>query len=313
MEENKNTFQVVITHQPGIDQDKHLVIRKLAALFKIDEAKAALLLTKPESIIKDNIDEATANKYLAAVQKTGAHCQIINKAAEQELPDIIEPIKPEAPQFIRHTEHSEAPEKVRDLEMALVEREKKQEKETREKLSSLQNFHSEAFCPQCGTIRSNEHAVCLHCGYDPGAKNTSTGTFKKLVYVLVALFSLIALTMFAGLPFYQQYTLKSRIASGLQLAFDTRNQVAEFIERTRFWPNQNIDAGLAKHISNDVIESIVITDKSVMTVTLKAEITGASNQTIIFTPALLKGKLVWNCTHGTLSNDYRPPICKQAN
>ena len=310
MEENKNTYQVVITNQLNDGQDKNLVITKLAAVFKVDEAKAAQLLAKPKSIVKDNTDEATAKKYLAAIQKTGAHCEIINKADDEELPGIIEP----PAQFVRHTEHSEAPKKIHDVELAMVEREQKQEKDTREKLSSLQDFQKEAFCPECGTIRSDENATCLHCGYDPKAKNKSSGNFKKLAYVIVAVVALIAVIMIAGLPYYQQFALKGKIQDGLQLAFDTRNQVTEFIERTNFWPNQNIDANLPKNINNDVIESIVISDKAVMTITLKAEVVNSiPGQTLVFVPNILKGKLVWNCTGGTAGNEYRPDICKKAN
>ncbi len=312
MDENKNTYQVVITNKLNDDQDKNLIITKLAAVFKVDETKAAQLLAKPQSIVKDNTDEATAKKYLAAIQKTGAHCEIINKADEEELPDIIEPVKPEPAQFVRHTEHSEAPKKFHDVELAMVEREQKQEKETREKLSSLQDFKEQAFCPECGTIRSDENATCLHCGYDPKTKNQSSGNFKKLAYVFIAVVTLIAVIMFAGLPYYQQFALKGKIQNGLQLAFDTRNQVTEFIERTNFWPNQNIDANLPKNISNDVIESIVIGDKAVITITLRAEaVNNLPGQTLIFVPNTLKGKLVWNCTGGTAMDEYRPDICKK--
>ncbi|HEY9050571.1 MAG TPA: pilin, partial [Gammaproteobacteria bacterium] len=225
-----------------------------------------------------------------------------------------EPVKPEPAQFIRNTEHSEAPKKIRDVELAMVEREQKQEKQTRERLSSLQNFQEQAFCPECGTIRSDENTVCLHCGYDPIAKNKSASTFKKLAYIIIAIVIFIAVILFAGLPYYQQFALKGKIENGLQLAFDTRNQVTEFIERTNFWPNQNIDANLPKSISNDVIESIVIGEKSVITITLRSDIIGNTpDQTIIFTPNILKGRMVWNCTQGTLSNEYRPKICKKTN
>ena len=76
----KNNFQIIITNHIKPDQDKNLITKKLAALFKTDEQKAAQFLLKPQTLIKDNLDEATANKYLAAINQTGADCKIINKA-----------------------------------------------------------------------------------------------------------------------------------------------------------------------------------------------------------------------------------------
>jgi len=75
---NTNNFQVVITNQLKPDQDKILITQKLAALFKTDEQKAAQLLIKPRTVIKDNLDEATAppqlyryNRFVSATVSAG--------------------------------------------------------------------------------------------------------------------------------------------------------------------------------------------------------------------------------------------------
>jgi len=309
MEDNK-TWQVIITNQLGDDQDSKLVVDRLAALFKTEPAKAAQLISKPRSIVKDGIDEATAQKYLAAISKTGAHCEIID-TAEPDLPQIVEPLTPPADAgegLIRAATGEKRP--AADTELRMVEKERRQEKETRDKLAQYGNVDSRFFCPECGTIRSSADAICLNCGFDPATRAEQKAGIKRIFYVFVVLLVLAAGAVFLALPLYQQYAQKTHIEEGMQLAIDTRNQITQFILDTNFWPNQNIDANLPKNISNDVIESIELTGNGAFTVTLREQITGQPKQTLIFKPRALKGKLVWNCTEGTMANEYRPDVCR---
>lgn len=307
-----NDWQVIISNQLNEDQDKHEVVEKLAALFKTDADKAAKLLSKPRSIIKDNVDEDTAKKYLAAIRRTGAHCEIVNKGADDnDLPSIIEPVKPQSHEategLIRRPEPINEP---RDVPLSMIEKAEQDERKTRETLTPYEKVNSALYCPQCGTIRSSENAVCLHCNYDPATVKRDYSGIKRVALIAVAAAVVLAIAAFLALPFYQEYTRRSSIENGLQLAIDTRNHITEFIQNTHFWPNQNLDADLPKQISNDIIESIVITENGAFTVTLREQVTGQPDQTIIFKPNSLKGKLVWNCSGGSLSNEYRPQSCR---
>ncbi len=312
MDENK-TWQVVITNQIGNDQDRDQIIERLAALFKIDNTRAAQLIGKAETIVKDNVDEATAKKYHLAISKTGAHCEILNKArTEEQLPDLVEPVVPQSPQaqegLIKQPEpqYPEASEPV----MSLIDKEAQDAKETREKLSKFGKIDPSRFCPECGTIRSAADAACLHCDYDPHAKKkTNAPAIGRVAMIVVLILLVIAAVGYFSMPYYKTYAKKSNIKNGLQLAIETRNQITQFILKSNFWPNQNIDANLPKHISNDVVAEIEITGNGAFTVTLHEQVLGKKNQTLIFKPTELGGKLVWNCTGGTLDNDYRPEIC----
>jgi len=114
---------------------------------------------------------------------------------------------------------------------------------------------------------------------------------------------------------YQQYSKEQQVIDDLQLAFDTRNAITEFIGRTNFWPNQNIDAELPKQLSNRSIASIIVSENATMTVTFKTQATNSQTsdtvQTLIFTARTLKGRIVWNCLGGSLEKKYRPDICKK--
>ena len=275
---NEKKYQIIITNKLSADQDKNLVIQKLASLFKIDKKKATRLLDKNETIIKEITDKAIAEKLLAAIRATGADCIIVDSSSGGYI--LREQKKPQ--------------------------------------LEEIDNSVKKYSCPECGTEKDSYADVCLHCGFDqlnPNVKDKSKlKNFIKYISIILILITTIIIAYPYALPFYNTYAGKYRVANGLELAFDTRNKITSFILETNFWPNQNIDANLPKDISNKVIESIIVGENAVTTVTLRAEAVNAdSNKTIIFKPTLLNGKLVWNCLKGSLENEFRPDNCKNIN
>jgi Pilin (bacterial filament) len=311
---NTNHFQVVITNQLKPDQDKNLITKKLAALFKIDEQKAAQFLLKPQTIIKDNLDEATANKYLVAIQQTGAHCRVINKNEVEDLPQIVEP--PTSAPRASTPRSSSGPiiGTGREPELSLIAREAKTEHETREKLATLQHANAETVCPNCGTIRGAVDALCLHCGYNPNeieAPQYKSGK-KRLITMAAVIAGIAIIAALVALPYVKDIMAKMRMEQDFKLAFDVRNQVAAFIDQTNFFPNQNMDANLPDKISSEAIASIVISENAKITITMNDVAAGKiSGQTLIFTPRVHQGKVIWNCTQGTLANEFRPEVCRK--
>lgn len=300
-------YQVVITGlQDG--QEQQQVAERLAQLFKTDIGKTLPLIQKSRSVIKKNLDQAGAEKYRQALEKAGVICSIENPEEEAELPSISEPVAPppEPPQAQPAAPRS----KMTQTELGLVEPEPAKQARDSEKLQQLDQFQDANFCPKCGTIRESASAVCTQCGYDP-ASDRKPLPVARFVKAGIALVIVAALVWFAGMPYYRSYQKHQAILDGLNLAFETRNKIASFIQDSNFWPNQNLDAGLPAPdaISNNIVHSIRITGNGAFTVTLKAEVLG-SPQTLIFKPRTLKGKLVWNCTGGTLQQEYRPKLCR---
>lgn len=275
---SENKYQIVITNKIPDGQDKNLVIKKLASLFKISEEKAGRLLIKDETTIKELTDKVIAEKLLAAIRATGADCHIVDNTKQGYI-----------------QRENQAP-----------------------KLEAQVQSAKEYFCPKCGVRKDFYTDICMECGYDqfnPEEKKKSNflNYIKYFSIILVVITSIILAYPYA-LPLYNTYAEKYKVATGLELAFDTRNKITKFILETNFWPNQNIDANLPKDISNEVIQSIVVGENAVTTVTLRAEAVNAdSNKTIIFRPTLMQGKLVWNCLKGTLENEFRPDDCKSNN
>ena len=307
---DQKTYKIIITNQLSDDIDKAAVVSKLATLFKMDEERATKLLSRPETVIKEHIDEATANNYQLAISKTGAHSKIINTAADDDLdlPVIDEHIKPVTEQDLaRNKPQSRGLDDI----LGMGHKNSSRLQATDQKLELMDQFTEKHFCSECGAIKESPKAVCLQCGTDPADQKRLrtrriTGMMLKIVLVLVVL----AVLSYAAMPFYKDFETQYRIRQGLSLATDIRNKVTVFIQETGFWPNQNLDANLPKVIANDVIESIQITENGAFTVTLRPELFETDvSQTLIYKPKLLRGKITWNCMEGSLAKKYRPDEC----
>jgi len=308
--DSKN-HKVIIENNPSPAEG---TAEKLASLFKIPIEKARAILLKDGFVIKKKTDKATAEKFYKAITSTGTNCrieEIITDVEETALPTIEELIPQQETQpLIDPTRPDIAPLHSEQMDLSLegrpVEKTQKDQKDQKED-KVIDDINPENFCPECGTIRASVDSICIHCGYDP--ENIKSTTSKvKLINLVIVILILVA-GGFLGLPYYQQYAKRTQIETDLNLAFDTRNTVTEFIQKTNFWPNQNIDAGLPKQIENQSIESIVLSENGVMTVTIRGEVLGGNSQTLIFTPNTLKGRIVWNCLKGTLVREMRPEIC----
>lgn len=275
----ENTYQLYITSKISHNQDKDLIVQRLAALFRVTEKRADQLLSKPKTILKENLDKETAEKYQRAISKTGAECKIIDTSKRND-----------SEKNLAHT-----------------------------KLEELDYSVKKYTCPKCGADKDFYTDICSKCGADQfGNKVKGKSTFKRaikyitvVVIICIILFTVNHFSSFLS-DIYNKYANKLKINNGFSLAFDTRDKVTEFILRTNFWPNQNLDADLDKNISNDIIKSIIVSDNAVMTVTIRARALNTSqDKTVIFKPRLVKGKILWNCTTGTLDNDLRPSICQK--
>lgn len=309
---NSKRYRVIIINTPALDADStHTLAINLSKLFKVSEEKARSILQQDQFVIKQNIDKQTAEKYHRAITQAGANCRIDEEVMQDDsaLPEIEE-IKtqssgiPLGDPTRLGTEYLGQQQTKLDLSMQPLE--SSRDKNGNNKV--LDEIKPEHFCPDCGTIRASSDSVCVHCGYDPLAQKASAKSGKILK--ALALIIILLAAGFLALPYYQQFEQRRQLSNDLELAFATRNQITEFINTTNFWPNQNIDAGLAKNISNRSIKSINISDNAVMTVTLRASAIGGTEHTLIFTANTLKGRVVWNCLKGSLPLALRPDICR---
>lgn len=83
-----NTFEVVFNGIVLEGFDPAETRAKIGKLFNADEAKIARLFSGNSVVIKKNLDEATANKYVGAFKNAGAKAIARDAAAEQEPEEI---------------------------------------------------------------------------------------------------------------------------------------------------------------------------------------------------------------------------------
>jgi len=284
----------------------------LAKLFKISADKAEKILQKKSFVIKKDTDKTTAEKFHKAISAIGVNCQIDEIAEAEEdlaLPKIEEIQANKSGRALTDiTRPDITPLHSEQANLSLAE--KSPEKlNKKEKIRPIDNVDPANYCPECGTIRASADSTCIHCGYDP--IEISTNKTKSMLIKLTIILLVLGIGIVIAFPYYQQYAKQMQVQDDLKLAFDTRNKITDFILQTNFWPNQNIDAGLDKDISNRSLKSVVVGDDSVITVIVHADALQGSEQTLIFTPKTLKGRIVWNCLGGSLQEEYRPKICQK--
>jgi type IV pilus assembly protein PilA len=126
---------------------------------------------------------------------------------------------------------------------------------------------------------------------------------------LMIVVAIIGILAAVAVPQYQDYTVRAKITEGLNLASSAKSAVGEFYNTRSAWPTTNASAGLSDTISSQYVTSVAVGASGIITVTYNAA-SGASGQTIIFTPSTGSGTINWTCTAGTLDKKYRPSNCK---
>ena len=86
----ESNFEVIFQGQLLPGADGVAVRAKLAALFKIDAARIEAMFAGQRVVIKKNVDAATAQTYVAALDNAGAIAEIISMAA----PAVAAPSEP---------------------------------------------------------------------------------------------------------------------------------------------------------------------------------------------------------------------------
>ena len=84
-----NDCSVMLTGDLVAGSDPDEVKQNLAGLFKISPQEVDSLLSKAPVHIKQNVDRETAGRYRAAVEKSGALCEIVTPP--MDLEDTIPP------------------------------------------------------------------------------------------------------------------------------------------------------------------------------------------------------------------------------
>ncbi len=141
----------------------------------------------------------------------------------------------------------------------------------------------------------------------------------SMLELLLVLF-IVSLLIMISYPFYRNYTIRAKIVEGIGLIGPAKHGIMEYYLGNNQLPTNNEQAGIAAPdaYQSHWVHRIEITDTppGAIHITYDSAAVGAlgENNTLIFVPVLdaVNNRMLWDCTHGTLVNKYRPHNCRNA-
>ncbi|MCL4763458.1 MAG: pilin [Burkholderiales bacterium] len=129
---------------------------------------------------------------------------------------------------------------------------------------------------------------------------------------LMIVVAIIGILAAIAIPQYAEYTNRSKVSEGLQLAAGAKTAVAEYYSSVGAWPVDNVGAGLAaaNQIAGNNVSGVAVGANGVITISytgLSATVCGSATPTVILTPTDSGGgSITWSGTGGTLGDRCRP-------
>lgn len=136
------------------------------------------------------------------------------------------------------------------------------------------------------------------------------GTMRGFTLIeLMIVIAILGILMAIAIPAYQDYTIRAKVAEGLNLAVSAKLSVAEFAAADGSFPVDNTEAGLSATITGNDVSGVVITP-GIITITYSspAEIAGS---TLVLSARTTRGAIIWRCGgQGNLNPRFRPSTCR---
>ena len=143
-------------------------------------------------------------------------------------------------------------------------------------------------------------------------KSNQTGFTLIELMIVVAIIGIIAAI---ALPAYQDYLKRSRVTEGMLLSAGAKTAIATYYSTFNSLPANNTVAGIADatDISGESVKSVEIDpdgdgDGDIW-VTFQSNV-AAGDPTIVIEIITGGGGIQWDCTGGTLLNQYRSANCR---
>ena len=132
---------------------------------------------------------------------------------------------------------------------------------------------------------------------------------------LMIVVAIIGILAAIAIPAYQDYTIRSQVSEGLNLAAAAKTAVSEFVQTNGTFPPSQASAGLpaAANITGNYVTGVAVTaNTGVITITYGNQAhADLAADTLVLTPATTVGSVTWDCsTGGTVAANHRPSSCR---
>jgi len=136
---------------------------------------------------------------------------------------------------------------------------------------------------------------------------------------LMIVIAIIGILAAIAIPAYQDYTIRSKVSEGLNLAGAAKLAVSETYDSKGGFPsvagtNQSFGLPLAASIAGNYVASVSANHTTgVITITYRSSGvgSGADGATITMNPNTSSpGAMGWDCLGGTMPGKFRPATCR---
>ncbi len=133
---------------------------------------------------------------------------------------------------------------------------------------------------------------------------------------LMIVIAIIGILAAIAIPAYQDYTVRSKVSEGLNLAGAAKLAVAEtYDSEGSFLSANNGSYGLpsAGSINGNYVSQVAVGASGLITITYNQNLGGnptANGQTMTLRPTARQGSMEWTCTGGNMPGKYRPSECR---
>lgn len=341
MSEQRMDVFLLAAPQPGIERSA--LVRNLAEAFKKDVPSIEKMLRRTRTLIKTDVGQELAAKYKALIEKSGGQCELVNHGeAPAPAPNepqkakslTLEPIAPPedaAGYCVKCGSLIRIGQTKCSTCFTLVTEFSRKDKMTAGLLAFFIGglgvhrlylgqwwglvylFFWWTLIPSIVSVieaiifwSTAQETWDEKYGQVPKSGNTAIIIAVVACFLFVPVIGILAAV---ALPAYQDYTYRSKISVSMPLVFQTREQVAAFIKKTKSFPTDNILVGLPENISNESIASIKLHDKAKLEVAYRFPGLKDKN-TIVWVPVEKNGDIVWTCQDGAMEDKYRPAECR---
>lgn len=131
---------------------------------------------------------------------------------------------------------------------------------------------------------------------------------------LMIVIAIIGILAALAIPMYLDYSVRSQVAEGLNLAAGAKVAVAEYYQDRGAFPADNGTAGLEApaNITGSYVTQVQVTNTGAILITFgnNANIK-ILNAVLSVTPMDADGSVQWSCTgDATLVEKWLPPVCR---